>query len=201
MFDVQRITDLHRHTVIRWHEQEIDNTYDGFLRVVCTQHSFNFLLWHEEDIARSPDVGNNRIAQVKRNIDGYNQRRNNWIEKLDDWLTAELLERRISAPADAPLNTETVGSVIDRLSILSLRIYHMQEQTEREDATPEHVASVQAKLAICHEQLVDLSSSLAELGADIAAGRKRHKTYRALKMYNDPSLNPYLYRTPQRKAG
>ena len=95
---------------------------------------------------------------------------------------------------DATLNTETQGSVIDRLSILALRIYHLQEQLERDDVTPEHVASVEKKLAICVIQHDDLSSALEILLKNIAAGRTRHRTYRQLKMYNDPTLNPYLYR-------
>jgi hypothetical protein len=167
---------------------------------VCRQHGFNFLLWHEEDIARSPDVGDAKIAQVKRAIDGYNQQRNDAIEKLDDWITEDLATRNIAAPPRARLNSETPGSVIDRLSILSLRMFHLEEQAQRPDATPEHVQSVGQKLAVCRLQHADLAQCLAELLDDIYAGRKRHRTYRMFKMYNDPALNPYLY-APGRKAG
>jgi hypothetical protein len=198
MIDVRQVTDLHRELVVRWHSHEIDNSCHGFLALVCQQFSFNFLLWHEEDIARSRDVSDARIAAVKRNIDRYNQQRNDWIEKLDDFLTEELERRGIEPSLDAPQNTETVGSVIDRLSILALRIYHLQEQLERTDVTREHCVSVERKLGICHLQHEDLSRSLAQLLEDIFAGRKRHKTYRQLKMYNDPALNPYLYE--RRKA-
>ena len=111
----------------------------------------------------------------------------------------EELERRgIQAQEGARQNTETPGSVIDRLSILALRIYHLEEQTQRDDATAEHIQSVQQKLAICLEQLDDLSASLCDLLEDIFDGKKQHKTYRHLKMYNDPSLNPYLYKAQQR---
>ena len=82
------------------------------MEIVCTQHSFNFLLWHEEDIARSRDVGDARIAEVKRAIDGYNQNRNDWIEKIDDWITEYLQQNLIHAPSSAQLNTETPGSKI-----------------------------------------------------------------------------------------
>jgi hypothetical protein len=201
MIDVKQVTDLHRETVIRWHEQEIDNPYDGVMEVICKQHSFNFLLWHEEDIARSPDVGDTRVAQVKRAIDGYNQQRNDWIEKIDDWISGYLDQQQIKTDADAPLNTETPGSVIDRLSILSLRIFHLEEQAQRSDATTEHVESVQQKIAVCLLQHYDLSTSLSQLLDDILTGRKRHKTYRQFKMYNDPTLNPYLYQAQQRLAG
>ena len=198
MISVKTITELHRATVMRWHENAINNSYQGLLRTVCTQHSFNFLLWHEEDIARSPDVGDHRVATVKRNIDRYNQQRNDWIERIDDALTEELERQGISPLAGAVQNTETPGSVIDRLSILALRIYHLHEQTQREDASPAHVHSVKQKLAVALAQFEDLSRSLEQLFDDIFAGRKRHKTYRQMKMYNDPSLNPYLYQAMQR---
>jgi len=200
MNDVQEITKLHRDMIVRWHAQEVDNPYDGLLGVICKQCSFNFLLWHEEDIARSRDVTDQRIAEVKRAIDGYNQQRNDWIEKVDDCLTAMLAEQGVETNDAAPLNTETPGSVIDRLSILALRIYHLQEQTERADIAPDLLASVEKKLAIANVQLADLSHSLQQLLDDIFSGRKRHKTYRQMKMYNDPRLNPYLYKS-QRKAG
>src|SRR5688572_16690308 len=172
MIDVDAVTGLHRDMVARWHQQEVDNPYDGFLALVCRQCSFNYLLWHEEDIARSPDVSDAEIARVKRSIDRYNQQRNDAIEQLDDWITAKLAELEVVPQPDARLNSETTGSVIDRLSILALRIYHLQEQTERSDASPEHVESVQRKLAIARAQHDDLSQSLAELVGDIFTGRK-----------------------------
>ena len=202
IIDVDRVNRLHKDTVDGWHAEPIANHYDGVWSIICKQHSFNFLLWHEEDIARSPDVSDQRIAEVKRAIDGFNQNRNDWIEKIDDWITGYLMEARISPEVGAPLNTETPGSVIDRLSIMSLRIYHMLEQCERGGTTDEHHAKVSEKLALCIEQHKDLSQSLRELLASIESGTKRHKTYRQMKMYNDPSLNPYLYQSsPQKRAG
>lgn len=200
MLDVASITQLQHEMVARWHHTAVDNSAEGFLWLVCRQHGFNFLLWHEEDIARSPEVGDTKIAQVKRAIDRYNQQRNDAIEKLDDWLTDDLTTRDITPLVNARLNSETPGSMIDRLSILSLRMYHLQEQAERRDATPEHVQSVQQKLAVCRVQHADLAQCLVEALGDIYAGRKRHRTYRMFKMYNDPALNPYLY-APTRKAG
>ena len=198
MIDVREITDLQQAAVARWHHEPIGNPHEGFLQIVCEQHQFNYLLWHEEDIARSPDVGDAKIAEVKRAIDRYNQQRNDRIEKLDDWLIAELGRRQVRPADGARLNTETPGSSIDRLSILSLRLYHMQEQLDRGDATEEHLAKVAARLAIIQEQHRDLSQSLAALVDDLFAGRKRLKVYRQFKMYNDPTLNPYLY---QSKSG
>ena len=101
---VQQITALHRDTVARWHTTPPDNSYDGLLGVVCQQHQFNFLLWHEEDIARSPDVSDRRIAAVKRSIDRYNQQRNDWIEKIDEALI-ELLAAEGILPRAAPGST------------------------------------------------------------------------------------------------
>lgn len=193
MESIATLTQLHRDLCVRWHAQPVDNPYDGLLGLVCQQFGFNFLLWHEEDIARSRDVTAERIAEVKRAIDGYNQKRNDFIERMDDWITEELTRRGVVAGADARQNTETAGSAIDRLSILTLRIYHLHEQRDRADATAEHRQNVAVKLAIALAQFDDLSRSAQELLDDLFAGRKRHKTYRQLKMYNDPTMNPYLY--------
>jgi len=124
---------------------------------------------------------------------GYNQNRNDWIEKIDDWIQAELASKGISPADDAPLNTETPGSAIDRLSIMSLRLYHMIEQLERTEVDESHLESVKHKIAVCRLQHSDLSNSLQDLINDITAGKKRHRIYRQFKMYNDPTLNPYLY--------
>ncbi|WP_254508844.1 DUF4254 domain-containing protein [Anatilimnocola floriformis] len=194
MHRIAEITELHAHLIARWHQQPIENHYTGFLNLVCQQLTFNYQLWHEEDLARSKDVPDSTIAQVKRAIDRFNQQRNDYIEKLDDWLTEELAHRQITPQPAATQNTETVGSSIDRLAILALRIYHLQEQVDRRDATHEHRAGVARKLEVAHAQHHDLSQSAQELLSDIFAGRKKHKTYRQMKMYNDPTLNPHLYR-------
>lgn len=197
---VQQVTELHRETVARWHSCPPDNPYDGLLMTVCQQHQFNFLLWHEEDIARSPDVSDRRIAAVKRSIDRYNQQRNDGIEKTDEALLQVLAAEGILARTGARLNTETPGSAIDRLSVMSLRIYHLDEQLTRDGADDIHRATVRERLIRCQAQQADLSNSLAELLDDIWSGRKLLKVYRQMKMYNDPALNPYLYRS-RRAAG
>jgi hypothetical protein len=166
---VKAINKLHHETVERWHQVEPDNAYADFLGTVCQQHQYNFLLWHEEDVARSPDVSDARIASVK--------------------------------PAmGAKLNTETPGASIDRLSIMSLRIYHLEEQLERTDVDATHIERVQQRLARCRLQQADLSQSLAEHLFDLAAGRKALKVYRQMKMYNDATLNPYLYRAGKKQV-
>jgi hypothetical protein len=198
--DVDRIVNLQSETVATWHQQPIDNAYSGIEATICKQHSFNYQLWHEEDIARSPDVSDAEIARVKRSIDGFNQQRNDWIEKVDDQIIQLVADQGTPAGEDAPLNTETPGSAIDRLSIMALRIYHLNEQLEREDASEEHFESVNLKIAKCKLQQNDLKNSLGELLQDIFAGKKRHRTYRQFKMYNDPSLNPYLYKSKKLKT-
>ena len=194
MFLLEEITTLHRECVSRWHEHPADQPHEGLLGLVCQQHAFNFLLWHEEDKARCPQATDSEIAAVKRAIDKLNQQRNDWIERIDDWISEELASRCVLPAADAPQNTETLGSTIDRLSILALRIYHLVEQRDREGASAEHRESVSRKLAVALVQHSDLSGAAQHLADDLAAGRKRHRTYRQLKMYNDATLNPYLYR-------
>jgi hypothetical protein len=197
---VAQIVALQQATVARWHAEAPDNPYDGLLAAVCQQHQFNYWLWHEEDIARSPDVPDKRIAAVKRAIDRFNQQRNDWIEKIDEWLVSLLADEGILPRAGARLNTETPGSAIDRLSIMALRIYHFEEQLARADIDQIQRTKVEERLARCRAQHADLSQSLVELLDDIWSGRKRLKVYRQMKMYNDPTLNPYLYRS-RRIAG
>jgi hypothetical protein len=197
---VAQITTMHRDTVVRWHTAPLDNPYDGLLAIVCQQHQFNHLLWHEEDSARSPDLPDKRIAAIKRAIDRYNQQRNDWIEQIDEALVELLAEEGVLPRTDARLNTETPGSAIDRLSIMALRIYHFEEQLARNDIDQIQRGKVNERLTRCGTQHADLSQSTIELLDDIWSGRKLLKVYRQLKMYNDPMLNPYLYRS-RRIAG
>ena len=186
--------------VARWHEVEPAHAEEGLRGKVCDLHRFNFRLWHEEDIARSPAVTDARIAAVKRAIDGYNQARNDAIEKLDDWLIAELAARRVVARAEAPAATETPGAAIDRLSILELRRFHMREQAERPDASPEHRAKAAEKLVVLDAQRDHLVTALDRLLAEIFSGARPLRVFRQMKMYNDPTMNPYLYQTGTKAA-
>ena len=205
MLSIKLIVEMQVDCVARWHHETVDNPFanageiSSIFAIACQQHQFNYLLWHEEDIARSRDVSDAKIAKVKRNIDRYNQARNDWIEKIDDWITADLEEQKIQSNAGARLNTETPGSAVDRLSIMSLRVYHLDEQLERNDVDKQHTDKVNMRLSICRLQQQDLAHALEELLADIYAGTKRHRTYRQMKMYNDPTLNPFLYGKLQSK--
>jgi len=190
---VATIDALLTHLVAHWHDFEVEHSEEGLRGRICDLHRFNFLLWHEEDVARSPHVTDGRIAQVKRAIDRYNQARNDAIEKVDDCLIAQLAARGIVAGPDAPAATETPGAAIDRLSILELRRYHMREQAERRDATEEHRAKAAGRLEILDLQRDHLIAALDRLLGEIFAGERPLRVFRQMKMYNDPSLNPYLY--------
>ena len=176
-----------------WHQQPFDNPYKGINKLICEQHECNYRLWHKEDVARSPRATAEEIADVKRKIDKLNQARNDMIEKIDDEISAILAESGVRQIEDAKINTETVGSVIDRLSIMSLRIYHYHEQRQRSDADSKHHEQVTQRLELCEQQHSDLSLALQQLIDDLFSGVKQHKTYRQLKMYNDPALNPSIY--------
>jgi hypothetical protein len=164
-----------------------------FISLVREQHRRNFDLWHEEDTARAPEVPDTLIASVKRRIDKLNQERNDLIEKLDDAMLELLRKRSVTTSVDTPWNSETPGSIIDRLSILSLKVFHMREQTQRRDAEKAHRDRCAERLRILEQQRADLTRALQVLLDDLAAGRKQLKLYRQFKMYNDPSLNPAIY--------
>jgi hypothetical protein len=197
---VATINALLAHLVAHWHHFEVEHSEEGLRGRICDLHRFNFLLWHEEDIARSPEVSDGRIAQVKRAIDRYNQARNDAIEKVDDCLIAELAARGIVAAPDAPAATETPGAAIDRLSILELRRYHMREQADRRDATDEHRAKAAGRLEVLDLQREHLIAALDRLLGEIFAGERPLRVFRQMKMYNDPSMNPYLYKAKSAAA-
>jgi Protein of unknown function (DUF4254) len=189
------VLTLHREATARWHEHPIDQPYEGIYGVICQQHAFNFQLWHEEDQARAPNAADAIIAGVKRRIDKLNQQRNDWIERIDEEIANWLRIRSIEPQGMVRQNTETPGSVCDRLSILALRIYHLEEQRQDPSRSEEIRIALQNKLAIATAQQDDLSQGFTELIEDIAEGRKRHRLYRQLKLYNDPNFNPVLYRS------
>jgi len=191
------IDTLLERLVAHWHTVEPAHAETGLAGKICDLHKFNFQLWHEEDIARSPDVTDAKIAQVKRAIDKYNQARNDAIEKVDDFLIEELARRGVTAAPDAPAATETPGAAIDRLSILELRRFHMLEQIERADATQEHREKAAARMVVLDTQRKHLVDALDRLLGEIFAGQRPLRVFRQMKMYNDPSMNPYLYKAQQ----
>jgi len=169
---------------------------------VLVNHRNNSLLWAEEDLARRTTVSDAEIAANKRAIDRYNQARNDATERVDEILLTTLgLVDAASARTDAPrsivpdgarLNSETAGSMIDRLSILALKVHAMQAQTLRRDVDAAHLKDSRARLARLQQQRADLGGCLDALMADACAGRAYFKVYRQFKMYNDPAFNPAL---------
>jgi hypothetical protein len=147
--------------------------------------------WHSEDLIRDPHIDLAEALQLKRRIDHSNQDRTDLVEEIDSYFRQQFSEVKVQA--DARLNTESPAWAIDRLSILALKIYHMKEQTERNDASADHIAKCQAKLNVLLEQQKDLSIAIDQLLDDIEAGRKYMKVYRQMKMYNDTDTNPVLY--------
>lgn len=187
--------------VALWHDEEPPADIparpgDGLVELVVRQHLRNFLLWHVEDRARRTDVDDAVITRCKREIDGLNQQRNDLMEQVDAWLVAAVAQfpAQQAAGGDARrYNTETMGAALDRLSILSLKIFHMREQTARNDVGPDHLERCREKLGVLLDQHADLSRSVLELVDDYALGVKSPKVYFQCKMYNDPALNPELY--------
>ena len=147
--------------------------------------------WHLEDIIRDPHINPQDALSMKRRIDRSNQDRTDLVEDIDSYFRQTY--SNVTPLPDARLNTESPAWAVDRLSILALKIYHMREQVERQDASDEHRAKCQAKLNVLLEQQVDLSTAIDQLLEDIEQGRKYMKVYRQMKMYNDPSTNPVLY--------
>ena len=181
---------------------------EGLWAWVQANHRNNSLLWAEEDLARRTTVSDAEIAANKRAIDGYNQARNDATERVDELLllalgvvdeaSARSDAALTPAPMGARLNSETAGSMIDRLSIMSLKLKAMQAQTERTDVHEAHRAASRVKLARLQQQRSDLGACLDSLLAETAAGKAFFKVYRQFKMYNDPQLNPQLVKERQK---
>ena len=180
-----------RHAAAGWAKSGAAAHAAGLWQAIEDNHRFNCLLWDEEDLARRRQVSDAEIAKNKRAIDGFNQRRNDAIERVDEHLL-HALAGVIRQPA-ARLSSETAGGMIDRLSILALKIHHMRLQTRRTDVDAAHIATCEAKLARLVEQRTDLGACLDRLLAEAALGQSYFKIYRQFKMYNDPALNPALY--------
>ena len=168
------------------------NPYAGGIEAMLYDKTWiDTVQWHLEDLARIPDAPDADIAGLKRRIDRSNQDRTDCVERIDDWFLN--LFRDATPDPDARLNSETPAWLVDRMSILALKIYHMREETARTDTDAAHRQKCADKLAILEEQRGDLILCLDQLVEDILGGRKYMKVYRQMKMYNDESLNPALY--------
>lgn len=186
---VDEIVRRHSAWTIRWHEAPTAPETSLPWTAIEQNHRMNFDLWHEEDIARRDDLGAGRVHEAKRVIDRCNQARNDAIEHVDTWLLAQLPP----AHAASSQHSETPGMIIDRLSILSFKLYHMRLEAERASAPEDHRPKCVARCVILEEQARDLKRCLDNLLAELQNGTRYFKLYRQLKMYNDASLNPQLY--------
>lgn len=190
----QAICDYHVKNDI---DMDINNPYsrDSLENRLYLKCWIDTVQWHLEDIIRDPHIDPIDALQLKRRIDRSNQDRTDLVEQIDSYFRQKYCD--VNVLPDARINTESPAWAIDRLSILALKIYHMQEEVERQDATDEHREKCQMKLNILLEQRVDLSTAIDQLLEDIEKGKKYMKVYRQMKMYNDPSTNPILYgKTP-----
>lgn len=197
MLDAAHITHLHDQATLHGHDASVPapQTTSPFDELVLAQHQANFDLWHREDDARDPAVSDHAIVEAKHDIDRLNQRRNDLLEQIDMLLLAAAHESPHDMSSSAvALHSETPGLMIDRMSILALKIFHTEEEAHRSTADEAHHARNRERLAILREQRSDLAGCLDALWRDVLASRRRFKLYRQLKMYNDPSLNPVLYK-------
>ncbi len=203
MLSANAIINLHDQLTHAWHLEAgvgADAVQTDWLNAVARQHRANFDLWHIEDEARAPQATDAELASVKRRIDRTNQLRNDLVEELDRALLTWLAPQGLPDES-APLNSEPPGLIVDRLSILALKIYHTREEAERKDATPTHIDRNRNRLAILEEQRADLAGCLDALWHETLQGTRSFKLYRQLKMYNDPSLNPAIYRKLHENQG
>ncbi|WP_299533728.1 DUF4254 domain-containing protein [Ulvibacterium sp.] len=173
-------------------EQPFENRYpnDDITHLLYRKNWIDTVQWHYEDIIRDPDIEPKKALEIKRKIDASNQDRTDLVEYIDSYFLEKY--QSVEILKDATINTESPAWALDRLSILALKIYHMQVEVNRKDAAPEHIEKCTDKLRVLLEQKKDLSMAIDQLLADIEAGRKYMKVYKQMKMYNDEELNPVL---------
>ena len=190
IFD-QSINDYHVKDSI---ETQIKNPYpkDQFEHLLYQKNWIDTVQWHLEDIIRDPEIEPAEALRIKRVIDASNQKRTDLVEFIDGYFLNKFKD--IEPNENATLNSETIAWALDRLSILALKIFHMSEEANRENAEQSHKTSCQNKLDVLNEQKIDLSTAIDQLIQDIEKGNKYIKIYKQMKMYNDEELNPVLYK-------
>ena len=188
----QSIIDYHVYDSI---EKEPKNPYKKgeFSHLLYQKNWIDTVQWHLEDIIRDPEIDPKEALKIKRVIDASNQRRTDLVEYIDGYFLKKYKD--IEVKSSATINTETIAWAIDRLSILALKIYHMNDEANRESADQNHKNNCKVKLDVLNDQKADLCSAIDQLVADIESGDKYIKVYKQMKMYNDQDLNPILYKT------
>lgn len=191
----QSIRDYHQYDDV---DQPINNPFSAqsIEAILYEKNWIDTVQWHLEDIIREPSIKPEEALLIKRRIDASNQDRTDTVERLDNYFLEQFND--VTIENEATINTESPAWAIDRLSILALKIYHMHEQAQREDASNEHRNNCEQKLAVLELQQQDLSTAIDQLLADMQAGKKYMKVYKQMKMYNDPNLNPVLYAKKQK---
>jgi hypothetical protein len=194
MLDALEITRLQDEATVRWHSDEpwpdpLAAVPQQLLQLALANHRANFDLWHQEDKAREPEATHATMADIKHSIDSLNQQRNDFVEAMDRLLLAAAGNQNPTAP----LHSESPGLILDRLSILALKVYHTTEEVHRTSATEAHRQKNLGRLTLLEEQRSDLASCLDTLWSEVHTGGRRFKLYRQMKMYNDPDLNPAIY--------
>lgn len=186
----QSITDYHKYDDVN---QPIENPYEkgSIEHLLYAKNWVDTVQWHYEDIIRDPQIDPVAALELKRKIDASNQVRTDMVEYIDSYFLDKYKD--VQVKADAKINTESPAWAIDRLSILALKIYHMNEEAIRKEASEDHRAKCQAKLDVLLEQKQDMFTSISQLIEDIENGDKFMKAYKQMKMYNDEELNPVLY--------
>ncbi|MDR0726387.1 MAG: DUF4254 domain-containing protein [Prevotellaceae bacterium] len=194
----QCCTEIFNKSIEQYHKTDdvdavIDNPYpkQSVEYLLFLKNSIDTVQWHLEDIIRKPDIDTVEALQIKRRIDKSNQDRTDLVELIDNYFLDKF--KNVVKSPDVKINTESPAWAIDRLSILALKIYHMRIETLRTEAATEHIDACKQKLEVLLEQQIDLSTAIDQLLEDLASGKKYMKTYKQMKMYNDPNLNPELY--------
>lgn len=191
----EKFTKIFRESIEDWHKnQESNNPYigDSLEFILYNKNQIDTIQWHVEDEIRRIDILDKEIASLKRKIDSLNQQRTDLVEKLDDIFLNQF--QLVVQTKDSRMNSETPAWLVDRMSILELKIYHMEEQTQRTDVSEEHRNTCANKLKVLLEQRADMILCMNQLIEDLTLGKKYMKVYRQMKMYNDKSLNPSLYK-------
>lgn len=187
---VSDIAALQRECILNWKQHGVHLVHDDFFKLIEENHAFNFQLWHAEDRARRDDLGHEMVYLAKREIDHCNQQRNNRMESMDEWC---VMTYQPASYLQCPVHSETPGMMIDRLSIMALKAYHMKRQAEREDVDSMHRQTCVNKLHTIEEQQTQLHHCLENLLHEVINKTRTFRVYHQFKMYNDPNLNPELY--------
>jgi len=192
----EEINRIFRESITDYHLQDHVDTvrpekYEGLEGLLYLKNWIDTVQWHLEDIIRDPSIDPAELVAIKRRIDASNQHRTDTVEQIDEWIFNSL--QGVKPAEHARLNSETPAWLLDRMSILQLKIYHFNEQLQRTDATQSHLDSVKQKLYVLQVQEADLALAYDELMDDLRSGQKYMKLYKQMKMYNDPNLNPIFY--------